>query len=669
MSRMILNSWGLDEVAATNQLERADPRSGRFDRFILGLQARLARHGSFFRGLPARRIARRVIALEQELARADDQELRQRVQRLRAGLATTGLSDTNVVEGFALVREVSDRLLGMHHFACQIMGGYAMLQGRIAEMMTGEGKTLTALLPAVVVALAGIPVHIVTVNLYLARRDSEELSPVYRFFGLSVGLADSHATACARVSAYACAVTYCVNKDLVFDYLRDRIQQRRLTSRAGPLIESWLGGGQYSRISGSLLRGLCFALVDEADSIFIDEAKTPLIISAEKEKSGERDMYQQVLALASALSEGMHYRIHPRERNVELTAAGREAIAAAADAFSGTLAIARAREELVERGLGALLLYELDRHYIVAEGKVQIVDEYTGRIMPDRSWEQGLHQLIEVKEGLQLTGQRQTIARITYQRFFRRYLRVGGMSGTVVEVSPELRKVFGLDVLRIPPNRPARRRNLGARVFASSDRRWDAVLESARSVASQGRAVLIGTRSVAASEVISQKLAEAGLEHRVLNARQDEQEANIIARAGTPGRITVATNMAGRGTDIKLDPAVRAAGGLHVILTEYHDSARIDRQLFGRAGRQGDRGSFEALVSIEDELFRSHAPGLAARLGKKLGREASLGGIMAYVLRRIAQRAAEDHHARIRQHTVETDDRLEKSLAFAGQGE
>lgn len=668
MSRAVLDTWGIHEFASGLYPERLDPKPGKADDVISGLLGHWAHHGSALRRRPGRRFAERVLALAAATETADESELRRRVTKLRAAIAVSGMCDANAVEAFALVREMCFRRLGKRHYPVQLMGGYTLLNGGLAEMMTGEGKTLTAVLPAVAVALAGVPVHVITVNEYLARRDSENLAKVYGFFGLRVGLVVPEQEPPERVLAYGCDVTYCVNKDIVFDYLRDRITQKHVKAGARALLEGWLGrnpdGGP-----APLLRGLFYAIVDEADSVLIDEARTPLIISAEHEDPNGRPLYEQALALAASLNADEHYCLRIKERSIELTEAGRAAVAEFAQGLDGLWQVSRAREEIVEQGLSALHLFDMDRHYIVAEEKVQIVDEYTGRVMADRSWEKGLHQMIEVKEGLDLTKRRDTISRITYQRFFRRYLRLAGMTGTAIEVAPEMRTVYGLDVVRIPPNRPVRRRDLGLRVFASAERRWDAVLKSAQAMRDAGRAVLIGTRSVAASELISARLTAAGLPHEVLNARQDAREAEIIADAGQPGRITVATNMAGRGTDILLAPELRAAGGLHVILTEYHDSSRIDRQLYGRAGRQGDPGSFEAIVSLEDELFVAHASGFLAWLRARTPADGLVAGRFGHLLRRRAQGAAERQNSHIRRQTVEMDNRLEKTLAFAGRGE
>ena len=457
MSRAVLDTWGIHEYAPGLYPERQDPKPGKVDNFISGLLGRWARRGSALRLLPGRRFAKIVLALAPEIEAATESELQDRVSALRAAMAVSGLCDRNAAEAFALVRELCSRRLEKRHYPVQLMGGYTLLQGGLAEMMTGEGKTLTAVLPAVAVALSGIPVHIITVNGYLARRDSEYLAEVYGFFGLSVGLIVPDQEPPERVLAYGCDVTYCVNKDLVFDYLRDRITQKHIKSGTRAVLDGWLGKGQAGN-AFTLLRGLYYAIVDEADSVLIDEARTPLIISAENDDPNGRAVYEQALALAVTLNADEHYRLRIKERSIELTEAGRATVSEFAQGLGGLWSVSRAREELVEQGLSALHLFALDRHYIISdekgEKKVQIVDEYTGRVMADRSWEKGLHQMIEVKEALEMTKRRDTISRITYQRYFRRYLRLAGMSGTVTEVAPEMRTVYGLDVLRIPPNRP-----------------------------------------------------------------------------------------------------------------------------------------------------------------------------------------------------------------------
>ena len=543
-----------------------------------------------------------------------------------------------------------------------------MMGGGLAEMQTGEGKSLTALLPAVAAALSGRPVHIVTVNDYLARRDAEQFRSAFGALGVSVGLAEHGQEARERRQAYACDVTYCTNKELVFDYLRDRLALGACRARPRLLVHELFKSGLAGRAPALLLRGLHFAIVDEADSVLVDEARTPLILSGvEGDAEADADLYQTALDLTRWLAWGDDYHLLANEKTIRLTAAGERRVAELSAGLPGLWAIRRAREELVQQALAAVHLFRRDVQYIITEGKVQIVDEYTGRVMPDRSWERGLHQLIEAKENCAITERHRTLARITYQRFFRRYLHLCGMTGTAIEAAGELRAVYGLPVVRIPTNRPLQRTDLGTRVFRTAELKWNAVVESVSTATRANRAVLIGTRSVDASEHVEKLLVGAGLRPVILNARQDRQEAEIVASAGQPGRITVATNMAGRGTDIQLHPAVKHAGGLHVVLTEYHEARRIDRQLFGRAGRQGDPGSYESIVALDDELFQRFAGRKLLLLARARLRQAKeVRPEIGYALRAYSQSLAERLHARARRNTLAEDEHLNRTLGFAG---
>ena len=602
----------------------------------------------------------RVNAAAGSLAGLSNQQIRDLVPELRRRLYSEGLKEELVAQVFAIAREAADRLLRMRPFDVQLIGGRVMLEGKIAEMETGEGKTLTATLPACAAALAGIPVHIVTVNDFLVMRDAAWMKPVYAFFGLKVGTITEGMQPEARRAAYACDITYCTNKQLVFDYLKDRLM---LGQEARPLhlqVESL--HAEFPRTRRVLLRGLCFVIVDEADSVLIDEARTPLIISSAGDTSQARQIYGEAVALARQLRSGLDFAVHPRDREIELTEPGRRRAAELAEPYGGVWIGPRRREELVRRALAALYLFQRDKHYLVRAEKVQIVDEYTGRVMADRSWERGLHQMIEAKEGLPITGQQETLARISYQRFFRRYLRIAGMTGTAREVARELWSVYRLPVVTIPTNRPVRRQRMADQVHVTADEKWTAIVASARAHHAAGRPVLIGTRSVAASEHLSELLTQAALPHQVLNARQDQEEAKVIAGAGERGRITVATNMAGRGTDIRLGPGVAELGGLHVLATERHDARRIDRQLFGRGGRQGDPGSYQTIVSLEDEIVQELFGPYAARIGRRLPRAGRL-------LVAAAQRMAERHNARTRRELLRIDDHLSDLLAFTGRPE
>jgi len=595
-------------------------------------------------------------------------EMRERLPELRRRLYSEGLHEALVARAFAYVREAAERRVKMRPFDVQLLGGRVMLEGKIAEMETGEGKTLTATLPACAAALAGIPVHIVTVNDFLVMRDAAWMKPLYSFFGLSVGTVTEGMSPEERRKAYACDITYCTNKQLVFDYLKDRLM---LGHEARPLHLQIEGvHAEVPRTRRLLLRGLCFVIVDEADSVLVDEARTPLIISNVADTSQEQQIYGEAVTMARKLVSGLDFSIRPRDREVDLTARGRGHAATLAEPYGGVWIGPRRREELLRRALSALYLFQRDKHYLVRGGKVQIVDEYTGRVMADRSWERGLHQMIEAKEGCPISGQQETLARISYQRFFRRYLRIAGMTGTAREVARELWAVYRLPVVSIPTNRPVRRRRLPDRVHVTAQAKWTAIVATLRRLHGEGRPVLVGTRSVSASEHLSALLAAEGLAHRVLNARQDQEEAEIVANAGTRGCITVATNMAGRGTDIRLAPGVAELGGLHVLATERHDARRIDRQLFGRGGRQGDPGSFEAVVSLEDEivhgLFGDRLLRLARRLHPGTG---PLPGALGGSLVAIAQRSAERQHARTRRTLLRVDDQLADMLAFTGRPE
>jgi len=594
----------------------------------------------------------------------DADALREQARELGKLLRRDGFVPAVSARAFALVSTAAHRSLGMRPFDVQLLGGWVMLQGMLAEMETGEGKTLTATLPACVAALAGVPVHIITVNDYLVKRDAEVMRPLYESLGLTVGTVLEEQSPPERQAAYGCNVTYGTNKTIVFDYLRDRIT---LGQRASPLrLQLEMLAGENARVRKLLMRGLSFAIVDEADSVLIDEARTPLIISAPSGEADEARVATEGLGIARALVEEVDYRVLRDERRVVLTGEGRRHIEALCAELGGVWSGLMRREELARQALSALFLFARDEHYLVREGKVQIIDEYTGRVMEDRSWERGLHQLVEAKEGCEVTAQKDPLARISYQRFFRRYLHLCGMTGTAREVAGELGAIYGLPVARVPTHRRSARKLLPGRVVTTEAEKWTAVARRVQAVHASGRPVLLGTRSVAASERASAALTELGLEHRVLNAKQDEEEAEIVSHAGEAGRITIATNMAGRGTDIKLAEGVADFGGLHVILSERHDSARIDRQLAGRCARQGDPGHYEELLSLEDSIM-AMAGGLTGTPVALLARlSPRLFGALAL---RVAQWRAERAHTRIRKELLKMDQKMGKTLAFSGSSE
>ena len=648
--------------------EREEPRVGKVEKFAASVGGMFA---PWFRP-NADRFGPIIQAVHHHglfMENWSDREILEASHVLRPRLRSEGYTQDLVAQTFALVREAASRAINMRHFDVQLMGGWVLLNGMVAEMETGEGKTLVATLPACTAALAGVPVHIITVNDYLAQRDADWMGPVYEAMGLTVGTIVHGMDPAAKRNAYRCDVTYCCNKEVAFDYLRDRIV---LWDRPTPVrLQVERLYAEKSRLNQLLLRGLHYAIVDEADSVLIDEARTPLIISSQAEGVYDPNIYQHAVAFAKDLVRKEHYTISSSERMVELTHQGKSRVRNFSWEELDFQANEEQREELVRQALVALHLFDLDKHYLIKDGKIQIVDEYTGRLMADRSWERGLHQLIEAKEDCEVTKRKETRARISYQRFFRRYLKLAGMTGTAREVAGELWSIYRMRVVSMPTNRPLRRQSLSDRFYRAAEKKWESIVNTVSVMHQRGRPVLVGTRSVEASEHLSQLMEKAQLPHRVLNARQDKEEADIIAQAGQSGQITLATNMAGRGTDIRLGPGVVELGGLHVIATERHEARRIDRQLFGRCGRQGDPGTSEALVSLEDELMTVYIGNVRRWLAMAALRFPGgfLGRWIGKILFRKAQRAAERLHARMRHDLLKMDEQLSDSLAFTGRPE
>ena len=584
---------------------------------------------------------------------------------VRSDLQRHGLSDTTSAQALGLACLAAQRELGLTPHRVQCMGAAALLRGMVAEMATGEGKSLTAALAAACVGLSGRPAHIITVNDYLAERDARVHRPLFAALGLGVAAVLPAQTPPQRVQVYAHDIVYCTNKDVVFDYMRDRLGQAGANTARQSAVRTALGlaheGGR-----APALRELAFAIVDEADSVLIDEARTPLIISSERDRV-PMQVCTQALEIARALDADEHYSVDRLHHQVALTDAGVERVEALAAALRGLWRSDRARAHLVRQALSATALFIRERDYIVRDGKVHIVDEFTGRVLPDRAWEQGIHQMIELKEGLAMTPSREPVARLTYPAYFTRYARLAGMTGTAREVAGELWALYGLKVVCIPTHRPVQRAALPAQVWLNQGLQASALVAACRAMQARGRAVLIGTRSVQGSELVAQALGAQGIHHVVLNAKQDADEAGVVARAGQPGCVTVATNMAGRGTDIGLDPATHHAGGLHVILTEFHESGRIDRQLIGRCARQGDPGSWQAITHVRSELFQRYAPRASALALRLAGKHHLVPAIVASVLRRWAQRRAERLNAWTRAMALRSERRQDRLMAFAGK--
>ncbi len=609
----------------------------------------------------------RINALEKAMSDLSDEHLRRQAEDLRRQLGAGRVPADIVPEAFSLVRESARRYVGLRHFDVQLMGGLALADGCIAEMATGEGKTLVATLWAFLSGLTGRGVHVVTVNDYLAKRDCQWMGPVYEKLGLTVGVILEKMPPDERARAYRCDITYGTNKEFGFDYLRDQLRCLSRKDRLGQRIRDSLLGVQESGEQDSVQRGHASAIVDEVDSILIDEARVPLIIASEPGVSKEAEVYRRADEVAGRLTEGQDYTLQVKKRFAELTQAGMQRIYLGLPDGARAAAGEHPWSSCVEQALRAHLFWKRDRDYIIVDGKLVIVDEFTGRQQPDRTWSDGLHQAIEAREGLEIRGEHQTMAQITFQRYFRMYHHLCGMTGTAWTSSREFWTIFGLPVVRIPTNRPLRRQRLQDLVFASAKAKFDAIVAEIIEVRKQGRPVLVGTRNVAVSEHISARLSALGLDHAVLNAREHQKEAQIVAQAGQLGRITIATNMAGRGTDIILGEGVADHGGLHVIGTERHDARRIDLQLLGRAGRQGDPGSGRFFLSLEDELIQLHGSRSARRMAG--GESVSpLAGPRWQNMFDRTQNRLEHLHLTIRRDLMNHDDWVEKALRrLAGQ--
>ena len=573
--------------------------------------------------------------LEPEIKKLSDDGLRGKTSEFRERLENGEELDDLLPEAFAIAREASVRALGMRPFDVQLIGGIVLHQGKIAEMKTGEGKTLVATMPIYLNALTGKGVHLVTVNDYLAKRDSEWMGQIYRFLGLTVGCIvhglDDH----ERQHAYNADITYGTNNEFGFDYLRDNMKFRQ-----EELVQ----------------RDLNYAIVDEVDSILIDEARTPLIISGPAEKSTE--LYYRVNRIIPQLQEEVHYTKEEKSRTAALNEDG----VARVERLLGIENLYDPRNMTinhhVQQALRAHVLFKRDVDYIVKEGQVIIVDEFTGRLMPGRRYSEGLHQALEAKESVKVENENQTLASITFQNYFRMYEKLAGMTGTAETEAAEFAKIYKLDVVVVPTNKEMIRNDLPDCIYRTEAEKFRAVAREIKELNSINRPVLVGTISITKSEKLSEMLKRTGVPHQVLNAKHHEKEAEIVARAGQPGAVTISTNMAGRGTDIVLGPGVVELGGLHIIGTERHEARRIDNQLRGRSGRQGDPGSSRFYLSLEDDLMRIFAADRLSGLMQRIGMaedEPIEHGLISKAIEN-AQSRVEDHNFSIRKNIIEYDD-------------
>ncbi len=610
-----------------------------------------------------------VNALESQYKELSEHDLRKTSLGLRYRARSGETLDKLLVEAFALVREAGRRTLNMRHFDVQILGGAVMHHRSIIEMQTGEGKTLTATLPMYLAALDGKGAHLATVNDYLAARDAELMGPLYSALGMSVGVIQSQQPQPQRRKAYQCDVSYGTANEMGFDFLRDRLLLRSQNEGNKDLFGQMMGAGANGTSDEPVQRELHFMLVDEADSILIDEARTPLIISAlpgEDEKIAA-EAYRWAAVAKEQFVEDEHYEYDHDDRMVELSLAGRQLVRGLEKPSAMDRLPLSTIYEYIQRSIKVAREMILDRHYVVRDGEIVIVDEFTGRLAEGRKWRAGIHQAVEAQEDVEITFATNQAARITIQDMFLRYQRLAGMTGTASTSRKELSKIYEVNVSEIPTNRPPIRKKLPSVVLGTADKKWDAIVEDAYEQHQLNRPVLIGTRSIDKSEHLAGLLAERGLQPVVLNARHVEQEAQIVAQAGELGKVTVATNMAGRGTDIKLGEGVKEIGGLHVICSELHEAKRVDRQLIGRCGRQGDPGTYRQFFALDDEiLLYGLGPKKAARLKSQGERATGPLNRLEYLFHK-AQRRVERRHFRDRKIMLYHEKERQKVQRQMGQ--
>ncbi|MEC9491260.1 preprotein translocase subunit SecA [Flexistipes sp.] len=598
-----------------------------------------------------RPIVERINSFEDKMAGLSNEELAQKTEKFRNELSSGRTLDDIMEEAFAVVREVSKRTTGLRHFDVQLIGGYVMHKGKIAEMKTGEGKTLVATLSLYLNGIESKGAHLVTVNDYLARRDAAWMGPIYLFLGLTVGVIQpdksfyvdwddienftTKLVPCERKQAYDCDITYGTNNEFGFDYLRDNMK--------------------YD-FSDYVQRELNYAIVDEVDSILIDEARTPLIISGPTEES--TDKYYTINAVVKNLKNEEHYTIQEKEKTASLTDKGISYVEKALGVEN--LYDIRNIDTLhfVNNALKAHAVFKKDVDYVVQNGEVIIVDEFTGRLMPGRRYSDGLHQALEAKEGVKIESENQTLASITFQNYFRMYNKLAGMTGTAETEAGEFMQIYSLGVIVVPTHMPMIRTDYPDQIYRTLDEKYKAISREIDEMHKKGRPVLVGTVSIEKSEILSKLLSKLGVPHEVLNAKNHEREATIVAKAGDRGAVTIATNMAGRGTDIKINEEVKSLGGLHIVGSERHESRRVDNQLRGRSGRQGDPGSSRFFLSLEDDLLRIFGSEKISYIMNKLGIEEGESIEHPMITRAIenAQKKVEAMHFEIRKHLLEYDD-------------
>jgi preprotein translocase subunit SecA len=612
--------------------------------------------------------AHRIHASAEQWRTVSDEQLHEQLMVFREHFRRRGRDyKAHIPAAMALLVESSERILGMRPFAEQVMGAMALMNGSLIEMQTGEGKTLVAALAAVFFGWSGKPCHVITVNDYLAARDYARLEPLYSFCGLSGACVTAEADRDERRQSYACSVVYVTAKELVADFLKDRLLMQGVTDPSRRYIRPT---SERDAGTGPVLNGLSAAIVDEADSVLVDDAATPLIISRSVKNKPLLDACNEAVRLASQLKKEVHYNVEVRYRQIMLTQEGKSRIEQMTSSLAPFWHAPVRREELLLLVLSAREFFRKGKDYIVNDGKIVIVDEFTGRLMPERKWRQGTHQIIELLEGLEMTDPVEVAARLSFQRFFRFFDTLSGMTGTVNGLESELWHIYGLNCVQIPTHRPSRRQTFEKRVFSEKGIKYAALLDEIEAMHRKGRPVLVGTRSVGESEFLAGLLREKQLSFQLLNAIHHSEEAAIIARAGERGSITIATNMAGRGTDIALGEDVSELGGLHVILAEPNDAGRIDRQFYGRCARQGDPGSVRSYISLDDVLIQRNfsASFLTEVMEKLLVQRFSGAQSLLVFLVGISQGTAQRRVYQQRLSLLRKDDNVDKMMSFAGSG-
>jgi preprotein translocase subunit SecA len=603
----------------------------------------------------------------EQLKTISDEELLNRIEQLKIEFSVKNkIDDDNQDTALSLIAQAAGRILDLYPYPVQIMGALALYKGLLAEMETGEGKTLTIALSATMAGWHGKPCHILTANDYLAERDASELKPLYAFCGLKVGHVISTMSQDDRRENYACDVVYTTGKEILADFLRDRLKLGELQDSTRLLVQNILFDEKQTGCEELVMRGLGTAIVDEADSILIDEAVTPLIISQQVQNKYLEEGVNKALEISECLLGDIHYKVDKKYKAISFTDNGLSLLDDMAETLTGIWQSEMRRNEIVKQAISAREFYRKNKEYIIDDGKICIVDEFTGRLMPSRTWSHGLHQAIEMKEGLEPSKATQVLAKLSFQRFFRLFPKLSGITGTAWESYMEFWQIYNLPIVRIPPNKLCQRKYLTVMFFRSDKEKWEAITESIIQLHQSGRPLLIGTKNVENSEMLAERLKEHGLNFEIINAVRHEEEPAIVAKAGEKYKITIATNMAGRGTDIKLGQGVVELGGLHVIATERHEAIRIDRQLFGRCARQGDPGSVQVFTSIDDEILSRFVPKSLKKF-LLLTLHERFNNILGKMLYYYSQKISEMMAAKQRANILKNDTWLDDALSFSGK--